>query len=215
MSDFIRAIKGQLPVRFVCFPYMNMRQKRAHTEYLASDEPKRLRLLKNHYIGKRCFIIGNGSSLRMEDLDLLKNEITIASNRIYNVFPHTIWRPTVYMVEDPDGLSEMFPNILGQNIPMIIVPFSMKDETSKTQNIFYGFWTNGKFIVNRYNDRTSHISEDIAHHFSCGYTVTFSAIQLAIYMGMREIYLLGVDFNYAWVTGKYGIKRHVSEILLY
>lgn len=56
------------------------------------------------------------------------------------------------------------------------------------KNILYVFWSNGKFIINRYNDRTSHISENISDHFSCGYTVTFSAIQLAIYMGIREIY---------------------------
>ena len=41
------------------------------------------------YEGKRCFIIGNGPSLKLEDLNRLKNEITIASNKIYLIFNKT------------------------------------------------------------------------------------------------------------------------------
>ena len=30
-----------------------------------------------------------------------------------------------------------------------------------------------------------------------GYTITYSLIQLAVYMGFKEIYLIGVDCNYS------------------
>ena len=38
---------------------------------------------KDKYIGRRCFIIGNGPSLKDTDLSLLKNEFTFGLNRIY------------------------------------------------------------------------------------------------------------------------------------
>ena len=37
---------------------------------------------KNRYPGQRCFILGNGPSLTINDLNWLKGEITFASNRI-------------------------------------------------------------------------------------------------------------------------------------
>ena len=161
-----RTLKSSLFLRCICAPCMNVHQKRKHFKYLTSNEPQRLKALKNQYLERRCFIIGNGASLKSEDLDLLESEITIASNRIYNIFPYTSWKPTIYMAEDPDGLSEMIPNILEQKISKIFVPFSIKGKITNKKNVFYGFWSNGKFIINRYNDKTSHISEDISDHFS-------------------------------------------------
>jgi hypothetical protein len=61
---------------------------------------KALKSFKNTHTGKRCFIIGNGPSLKAEDLEQLKNEITFAFNRIYYIFDQTSWRPTYYCAED-------------------------------------------------------------------------------------------------------------------
>ena len=44
---------------------------------------KRLKQIENIYEGKRCFIMGNGPSLLKNNLSLLNNEITIASNAQY------------------------------------------------------------------------------------------------------------------------------------
>ena len=59
-----------------------------------------MRELKDKYKGQRCFVIGNGPSLTAEDLNLLKGEVTFASNRIYKMFEQTDWRPTYYAVFD-------------------------------------------------------------------------------------------------------------------
>ena len=67
---------------------------------------KYLKTLKNRYAGKRCFVIGNGPSLTKEDLELLRNEVTFASNRIYKMFDKTDWRPTFYAVFDESVASD-------------------------------------------------------------------------------------------------------------
>jgi glycosyltransferase involved in cell wall biosynthesis len=56
--------------------------------------------LKDKHKNQRCFIIGNGPSLTIKDLEMLKNEITFASNRIYLCFNETDWRPTYLTICD-------------------------------------------------------------------------------------------------------------------
>src|SRR5512146_2790644 len=48
---------------------------------------RRLAALKDTHKGQRAFIIGNGPSLKQTDLTKLKNEFTLALNRIYLMFP--------------------------------------------------------------------------------------------------------------------------------
>ena len=44
---------------------------------------------RNEYLGRRGFAIGNGPSLRIEDIGSLSNEITLASNKVYFAFGQT------------------------------------------------------------------------------------------------------------------------------
>jgi hypothetical protein len=55
-------------------------------------------------------LIGNGPSLDNIDLDLFKNRITFAVNRIHLKYDSTDWRPTYYVIEDFDerNWSKMF-----------------------------------------------------------------------------------------------------------
>ena len=64
---------------------------------------KRIRSLKGISNSKICFIIGNGPSLEVADLERLHKLLipTFAANRIYKIFDKTNWRPTYYSCEDP------------------------------------------------------------------------------------------------------------------
>lgn len=67
--------------------------------YYLFKEGRRLKKLKNIHLGKRCFIIGNGPSLKAEDLSKLykNNEITFAFNRIYHIFDQTKWLSLIHI----------------------------------------------------------------------------------------------------------------------
>ena len=53
---------------------------------------------KNKHAGQRVFLVGNGPSLAETDMNLLKDEKTIAMNRISLIYPKaTKWRPTYYL----------------------------------------------------------------------------------------------------------------------
>ena len=70
-------------------------------------EGKPLRKLKGIHEGKRCFIIGNGPSLKADDLTMIKDnrEISFAFNRIFHIFSETDWRPTYYISQDEKMLA--------------------------------------------------------------------------------------------------------------
>ena len=51
------------------------------------DSIARLAALRDRHRGERCFILGNGPSLKRTDLSKLRNETTFGLNRIYLAFP--------------------------------------------------------------------------------------------------------------------------------
>lgn len=210
--------KSLIPLRFLISPYKNWKLKQRYQEYLKSGNVERIRQLKDSHIGERCFILGNGPSLKHWDLDMLKGEFTFASNRIYNAFEDTLWLPDVYMAVDPVMLETEL--IQACAVPCKIrvlcwnVLRSLKRESLDRKA--YEIWRGPKkFKICEapcWADKSAHIPDDVAYGFSNGQTVTFDAIQLAIYMGFSQIYLLGVDFNYTRVLGEDGHFHSVQGV---
>lgn len=81
---------------------------------------------KNFYDGQRCFIIGNGPSLTISDLEKLKacGEVSIASNSIYNLFSKTEWRPTIYTVHDFQEIKKTRDKISSVKVDLKLVAMS-------------------------------------------------------------------------------------------
>jgi len=65
------------------------------------ESVRRLRLFKNKHKGQRCFIVGNGPSLKEMDLAPLRNEFTFGLNRIYLLF-ESLGFATTYFVSLPE-----------------------------------------------------------------------------------------------------------------
>lgn len=162
--------------------------------YINSKYAKRLKKFKNIHKNERCFIIGNGPSLKIEDLERLKDEITFGTNRIFNIFNETDWRPTYYCIQDfslMNQISREIDNIKAKE-KFLSINAKWKYRLRFNENTNY-FFLNTK----RYYPNMPNFSKDIAHEICEGFTVTYGAMQIAMYMGFKEIYLLGVDFNYS------------------
>ena len=63
----------------------------------------RLQQFKNIHENDRCFIVCTGPSLKISDLEFLKNEYTFGVNHIFNAYDSTTWRPTYYVMCDASG----------------------------------------------------------------------------------------------------------------
>lgn len=147
---------------------------------------------KNRYAGKRCFIIGNGPSLRSEDLEKLKGEYTFASNKIYKIFNKTSWRPTFYMVVDPVVLEE---NTVEIN--------SVEAENRLTLKAYKGlFKADIYFNNNLKKNMRGTFSKNIMESLYSSGTVSYHLLQIAYYMGFSEVYLIGHDYNFKGAISK-------------
>lgn len=165
--------------------------KAAH--YDRFPEGKALQKVRNAHAGRRCFIIGNGPSLNAADLEKLKEngEITFAFNRIYHIFDQTSWRPTYYVSQDQKMLAGCAADVEKIQAEIKFIPAEMdwyEDIHIKGIQPFH--------IVNRDVGDYPDFSEDIAKCVVNSKTVVYSAIQIAVYMGIREIYLIGVDHHF-------------------
>ncbi|MBQ9528199.1 MAG: DUF115 domain-containing protein, partial [Fretibacterium sp.] len=158
-----------------------------------------LRSYKNKYEGKRCFIIGNGPSLRAEDLDKIKGEYSFACNLIYLIFGQTEWRPTFHATQDkPVSLEYMraVSAIPSELKFLAIAPGGRMFRIDGAIPIHIvhnsGYWIQ--------KGTMPPFSDDVAQCVHDGMTVTYINMQLAVYMGFKEIVLLGMDhqFKYQW-----------------
>ena len=147
---------------------------------------------RNFFAGKRCFIIGNGPSLTINDLETLRTygEISIASNSIYNLFDATEWRPTIYTVHDFQEIKKTRDKISAVDTELKIVAMSASGRI---------YDIDGAVLI-RLIDPTNdavRFSDDISKCVYDGGTVTYISIQCAVYLGFKEIILLGVDHSFA------------------
>lgn len=145
--------------------------------------------------GEKCFIVATGPSLRMEDLDTLKENdmICFSMNHIWKSFDKTDWRPQYYVASDHRILQMYSKELDKMNIENIFLSDNDKDFWEKAPK--------GRFIsyhqVNEhYEEELPKFTNDFSRKCYLGYTVTYICMQLAVYMGFKEMYLLGVDFSY-------------------
>ena len=158
---------------------------------------QKIETFKNIHNGKRCFIIGNGPSLQSSDLDKLKDEITFGSNYIFKIFDKTEWRPTYYSCTDGNVLQKIIQEDEFWNIEakayffQYATTYLFKEKVF--ENSFY-FWLEEKESIGK---RLPKFSRNIEKEVFNSWTVTYILMQLAVYMGFKEIYLLGIDNNYS------------------
>jgi hypothetical protein len=176
-------------------PLVLYRQLRVAERWLAKrtglclhGNERRLIDLKNQYLGQRCFIIGNGPSLTWNDLDRITNEKTFASNKIYLSYPHTEFRPFFYSVIDSYVLDNNLEEITAVNGLRLFPHYFEEKLAANDETIF--FRSAGP------NLGGFGFEPVLGRHFYGGYSVVFAQMQLAWYLGFREIYLIGMDHTW-------------------
>lgn len=164
---------------------------------------------KGKHEGERCFIIATGPSLKLADVEMLRNEYTFSMNSITKMFHDTDWRPTYYCIQDLTVYKKLSDEIEGyfKDADNVFVADVIARERHIPSN-FHEFSLNGIYNRNGYriNKWFVNFSEDCCATVFDGYTITYSIIQLAVYMGFKKIYLLGADCSY-----KKGGQNHFAE----
>lgn len=155
---------------------------------------KKLRRFKDLYQGEKCFIVGNGPSLRVNDLDLIaQNNIqSFGFNLIYNMYSDTKWRASYIVITDYTVYRTYYDDIKKLNKRnLFIKDFYQIEGTPYIKNVNY-------YPASAYRlyNQKQEFSTDITQNVFGAYSVMYDALQIAIYMGFKEIYLIGADFSY-------------------
>ena len=179
---------------------------------IANDVSLKRRIIpfKDIHKGKRAFIVGNGPSLRISDLDRLKNEITFGCNKIYLAFDQTDWRPDYFVAVDSVFIEDCVEEIKALDSKKFLAIESNNLLKGTNNDIMYL-----KHIEPEYagDEIKYEFSTDIANGVYGGWTVTYTMLQIAFYMGITEVYLLGVDFNYS-IPEPTGELSNFGEVIL-
>lgn len=165
--------------------------------------------LKEIYKGERAFIVATGPSLNIADLEMLKDEITFSCNKIFLAFNDTQWRPTVYSIIDRLVAQELNEEVV--NIDAIKIFSSVTKPFIAEQNNIRWLKDLPSPIIN--NKRQSKFSKDISVGTYGGYSVVYTLMQIAYHMGIKELYLIGLDFNFV-NSQTSGLRTKANEAIL-
>lgn len=145
----------------------------------------------DQYAGKRCFIIGGGPSLKVEDLSLLADEVTFTVNNVFMRDDFAAMKTNFHVIADPkfsNSVGSMLQHLDEQTVVFAESQLLPALETSGlSKDRLCGFYNGMEIEAIGYN----RLSMDGPMPYLC--TVIQSAVCLAICMGFEQIYLLGCD----------------------
>ncbi|MEN4042833.1 MAG: 6-hydroxymethylpterin diphosphokinase MptE-like protein, partial [Anaerolineaceae bacterium] len=141
---------------------------------------------KDIHRGERCFIIGNGPSLRDTDLSRLRGEYTIGMNRIYLAFPDLGFQTSYYLAVNDLVVEQCAADIQALKLPRF-VSWRARKWLQPDEDLY--------FLHTTYTG--PRFSTDLTGRLWEGATVTYSALQTAFYLGFEQVILIGVDHSFA------------------
>ncbi len=147
---------------------------------------RRLARWRDVHRGQRCFVLGNGPSLRHTDIGKLRGKITFGMNRVYLAFP-TWGFHTTYLVSVNDLVIEQCADDFRQLAMPKFFTWRARRWLPLDEHTTFLFTT---YMAPRF-------ATDARGRLWEGATVTYVTLQLAYHMGCQEVILLGVDHNFA------------------
>jgi len=174
--------------------------------------------LHNRHAGERCFIIATGPSIKDQDLRPLRNELCIS---LSNFFVHPDYgyiKPQYHCMaaycnscseEGWDTWMQSLDMTIQQHNPETTLLFPLNDvkrnfrtETFVQQQSYYADLSTSE-------QELALQGIDLTRPIVAPQSVPIMAIQIALYMGVKEIYLLGCDHD--WILSMYESRHFYQE----
>lgn len=147
---------------------------------------RKLAHLKDSHKGERCFLIGNGPSLRITDLQKLHNDFTFGFNRIFLAAEELNFSPSCLVSINDLVIEQSAAELQALQMPKFFAWRSRRwlDMTEDTHFVYTSYTGPG-------------FSRDVRGRVWEGATVTNVALQLAYHMGFSTVVLIGVDHSFS------------------
>lgn len=175
---------------------------------------------KNMGGGRSCFILGNGPSLKKQDLSLLSNQFVFTVNQMARVKDFSkiktnvhIWSDMNYFNEELSGSTDLLEVMRGvktsDNSPICFFPIDARDFIQKhyLQQDLHCYYFRQYRVLHEGFDGPFDLTKTVPS----ASTVVIVAITIALYMGFNQIYLLGCDCTSAAAYINSYEKKEMSE----
>ncbi len=163
---------------------------------------KYLKKWKDIHHSEKCFIVATGPSLTYDDLDKLADSgvYSFGMNSCALCLDKTKWVPDLLGIQDEFVYAKI------ENVLLKEAEGKLKDKVwvadvihkcCPSSRSFKSFALH--YLDHKYNPKKTgeiKFSDDCYSVIYDDYSIIFSIMQLATYMGFKEMYLLGTDCNY-------------------
>ena len=148
---------------------------------------QRLKSLENRHHDERVVLVANGPSLNAMSLDFLKHETVIGMNKIFLGFKKFGFYPRYYVAINRLVLRQSSSFIRDLNCIKFIPAHSasLLPENALTYHL-------------NTDTPPSRFCKDISLGIHEGWTVTYAGLQIAHYLGFKEVVIIGLDHRYEY-----------------
>ena len=218
------------------FSVGQLQRRRAWRDRLrSSGEAARIESLRQRHAGQRCFIIGNGPSIKQQDLSRLGDEVTFVTNWFANHEDYDQIRPDYYCISSHevfggwDAAEPSFDATMREAIvsrqwrshhffPLLAREAMIGDPDFGQDRCHFLVFERPKTTI----EARGTLNWDLTGCLDDGYTgITTFCIPLAVHMGFTEIVLLGCDCDYGIQSAKdpkayfYDFAKHTTKTTSY
>jgi hypothetical protein len=156
--------------------------------------------LRDMYRAKPMLIVGNGPSLNKTPLDDFQGIPSIGMNKIDMIFGRVAWRPSMIICSN-FIVARQHRNVFAESdIPVLLSWKSKLVMPRKTRAVSY-------FL----NGLSRDFSKEPHRVLGSAGTVTYTALQLAWFMGADPVILVGVDHSFVTTGRKNEIQKRTGE----
>lgn len=153
-----------------------------------------INIKKNMYNGERCFIVGTAPSINNMDLTLLKDEYTFIVNRGFLLEEQGLLDPTFYGIADKYAYQNYGDNIDSTRYRHCFVVGDVPWKHNCSNVSFLNMYTRNTLFKKM---QKGFFQKEISNPLSYSSTVVLHMLQVAVWLGFKEVHFIGVDNNFS------------------
>lgn len=167
---------------------------------------KNIKELKNKEKNKNIYILANAPSVKENDLSLLKNKISIGMNANPLLEKEFGFISKYYVVSDIRFITHPEKKKMALEMLHPDTKRVFRSELKEFDNLKI---KNDTYYINSIGANGFSFNLEKGYYF--GYTTTMLALQLAAYLGVKNIFLLGMDLKYTKKAPRFYKENKVQE----
>lgn len=159
----------------------------SRTDFSRSNRA-RLNFYRDRHHGQRCIVMANGPSLGRMELSGLAGEHTMSMNRAYLLYDQWGFTPSYYVCGNELVLEQFAGDISRLPMPRFV--------NYNRRHLFSGVDDSRMMYLRLGLNLRDEFCGDVTQTISSGGTVTFVCLELAYFMGFKEVILIGLDHSF-------------------